>query len=600
MKFQKLKNEVKKSLLLQLSMFFITIFLLAILISVLFSYHIYYIDKRKDYISYNSIILRELEEKTSDSLKSLNNASSTIMSNEIIWNALIFRKPEYITNDTLFNDTLNMLLSNLYNNNAYITEVTLYIPKLAKLYLINKSLTKTSLVYSQSVAYGKIESSDWYQWAIKQQPGAYDYRLEQKTNALNISTAVTSPFSGKIVYAMRITVDNGFFKNLLKGNLAEHEDVLLFNSEKTYFYSTSKDFRKYFETIHQRIMKQKKDTGYFNVFMGHNKIILYKVFKNRHWVIAKAINKQALESSLQKNSLSFLFFGFIISFLIVTVTIIYSKKITAPIINLANSMSRIEKDNFNFDLECHREDELGILYQKFSQMIKRINTLIEEEYTLKLQEKQSRMDALQRQINPHFIYNVLQLLSSIAIENGNTEIEQIADAFGLLLRYNLANRNREVFVLEEVDAVSKYIFILQMRYRNKLKVEITTEEECKTCKMLPFILQPLVENSLNHGLRNKIGLWQVNIKISHFDNHLVITVKDNGIGMDKDTLSLLNNIPEETSGGSDIVGGNSIRLITNRIRLLYGDDFGIHFTSYFNIGTTVTIQLPFAPGEQKI
>ena len=211
---------------------------------------------------------------------------------------------------------------------------------------------------------------------------------------------------------------------------------------------------------------------------------------------------------------------------------------------------------------------------------------------MNLSEKEARLKILQLQLNPHFIYNVLQLLSNIAVESDNREIEKVTDAFGLLLRYNLANENRKVCVAEEMQALEKYFFIVQKTYGKRLEITAEMEERVKTLEMIPLILQPVVENAFKHGLSRKIGQIRISVKAFLEEGCLKIIVRDNGIGMDQKEVRRINQFGLKDNINEDIIGGKGLALIQSRIELEYGKPYGIRVESMFNIGTAVTVTLP--------
>lgn len=225
---------------------------------------------------------------------------------------------------------------------------------------------------------------------------------------------------------------------------------------------------------------------------------------------------------------------------------------------------------------------------------------LSKERYLNLAKKQAQYLALQNQINPHFLYNTLECIRSEAIACGIDGVASMTEALATFFRYTISNLDRLVTLEDELTNVENYYLIQQYRFGERLGINIEYDHEENLSILELFmpklILQPIVENSIYHGLEPKIGRGLVRIKIERTKKFLIIRIMDNGIGMVKDKLDALNN--KLLYGSLDELdeterkGGIAVQNVNSRIKLLCGEEYGIHINSMINLGTDVEITLP--------
>lgn len=210
--------------------------------------------------------------------------------------------------------------------------------------------------------------------------------------------------------------------------------------------------------------------------------------------------------------------------------------------------------------------------------------------------------SLQSQINPHFLYNTLEVIRGEAFLNDDLKSAELAESLANYFRYNISRRSDVVSLGEELDNVDNYIRIQKMRFGERINYEVffqTEKEEARGAQIPKLSLQPLVENSIYHGLEKKARGGKVAVYITVTEKRLLIQVSDNGQGMDKGTLERLRRhiaadvaIPKET----DRHGGIALMNVNKRIKMLYGQEYGLEFSSREGFGTTAEITMPFIAG----
>ena len=205
------------------------------------------------------------------------------------------------------------------------------------------------------------------------------------------------------------------------------------------------------------------------------------------------------------------------------------------------------------------------------------------------EKRKLELKALQHQINPHFLYNTLDSIIWMA-ESKDENIVPMTEALSKLFRISLSRGKELIQLSDELDHVRNYLFIQSMRHLNKFDYEISAPQELLSCKTLKLILQPIVENSIYHGIKNMAGKGTIRITAYQEEEKLVIRLEDNGIGMDAEMLERLLNEPvnEKSSKGSGI----GVHNVNERIKLYFGQEYGLRFESELDKGTTAFVYLP--------
>ena len=241
--------------------------------------------------------------------------------------------------------------------------------------------------------------------------------------------------------------------------------------------------------------------------------------------------------------------------------------------------------------------------EEWDHYIKQTSGMLEaaqqEKLSLQLKNAEARMEALQRTINPHFLYNSLEVIRGIALREGNEDIASMTEAMSLLFRYSISRPDDFVSLREELENVRQYFTIQKYRYRDRLAMEIHVEDEEQTlqCKLLRLVIQPLVENAIAHGLERVTKGGRIDITVFRTDQKLVIRVSDNGVGIEPEQLQILQ---KRLAMGLDFVpqpgakGKSHIALvnINQRIKLYHGNAYGLSISSVLQHGTIAELTFP--------
>lgn len=270
--------------------------------------------------------------------------------------------------------------------------------------------------------------------------------------------------------------------------------------------------------------------------------------------------------------------------------------ITRPIRKLSEVTEQVAKGNLEVRSQVRSGVEINMLSDSLNTMIDKINELLRQVTEEQVRLRKAEFELLQSQINPHFLYNTLDAIIWLA-ESG--EEKKVVDMVGSLSEFFRTSLNRGedmVTIKKELQHVRSYLEIQQMRYQDILRYEIQVPEELYRYLIPKITIQPLVENALYHGIKNKRGFGQIVISGKIETDHFVIQVKDNGIGITEERLTQVNDgIRDKVLTGNDIYG---LYNVNERIRLNFGEKYGLALESTYGEGTVASLSLPYMEGEK--
>ncbi|GKX30729.1 histidine kinase [Vallitalea longa] len=389
----------------------------------------------------------------------------------------------------------------------------------------------------------------------------YSYQLGQRLGYIEISipeTAISDIYS----YNSKHGYGNQFILN--QYGLVQSTDG---------FYKLYQYYINFLDVIDD------KSSGY--TFIDDH-IVFYKYFPKLDWYIMHEINR----NFFLKPFYTIIFISALIALCGIILAIIFShrisKTITSPIHKLIGHIQYVIKGNWEPMQEPDVGEEIGFLYHEFNKMLtaqsKLTNDLIKEQ---KMKQKLS-LDLLQQQINPHFLYNALDNICSLAEVGEKDKLTDIVMNLSQFYREILSKGSSFITIGNELSIIQSYLHIMLIRYYNKFEYTINCPESLKNHTCLKLLLQPIVENSIYHGIKEIEGKGIIEITVSESDNDIIFTVTDNGIGITKERLA---KIWSEDSHSFGIIN------IDKRVKLYYGNDYGLDINSEPTKGCTVTVTI---------
>ncbi|MEK4104186.1 sensor histidine kinase [Paenibacillus sp. FSL R10-2791] len=326
-------------------------------------------------------------------------------------------------------------------------------------------------------------------------------------------------------------------------------------------------------------------------------LVIYDISKKEGWKLIKPIPyKEIYEAATTTRKLNY-FIGLL--FLIVSVILVsfISNKITSPLKNLSLQMKRFSTGSFDAEAQVEGKDEIAYLSRHFNKMVEKTNELINERYKMKIVEKNAVLKALEAEINPHFLYNALQAISTKALKNNNDDIVDMVDNLAMTLRYCISGKD-VVHAREELKHIERYLALQKARFGNRMQVAYQWEDPLLELEIPKLSIQTLVENCIKHALEKVSTTITITIEAHVTPSHTVISVTDDGPGFSGERLEQVRNslqIQWEDQGGENAAESDTesigLKNLNTRLKLLYGEAAGLAITSDAG-GTKMDMRLP--------
>lgn len=267
-----------------------------------------------------------------------------------------------------------------------------------------------------------------------------------------------------------------------------------------------------------------------------------------------------------------------------------SKRAAKPLEDLYEYVDNINIDDINMNIRSAADNtEIGKIADKFNNVLENLEKKIKNEYKLQLELKDARLKLYESQMNPHFLYNTLQLIQMMSIMDEKENVCKVVSSLSQMLDFSLENKN-EIRFEEELDNIENYFNIIMFRHKDKFNYSMIVDENVKECYTIKFLIQPFVENAIKYGFKNKKSNWEIGVLVRKVGSEIVIVVEDNGDGFEPQKLrdinyALKNNIPDESLG-------KGIWNIHSILKLKYGKEYGISLYR-FNGKTQVVVNIPY-------
>ena len=268
------------------------------------------------------------------------------------------------------------------------------------------------------------------------------------------------------------------------------------------------------------------------------------------------------------------------------VVLFFTMKVLHPLKQLGESMKRLENENFNTELPERGNDEVTLVCRNFNKMSRKLNELINEVYAYQIKQKEAELKVLHEQINPHFLYNTLNTIYWMCKMERASETALLVDSLSKLFRLSLNSGKSITTVEKEMEYLRYYIVIQKKRYEEMIWFEMEVSEDVLQCQTVKLTLQPLVENAIYHGIEKKGTRGRIVIRAYRSGDCMYFQVSDDGAGAD---VERMNALLYETGEANQ---GFALRNVHERIRLYYGEPYGLSFESSSGEGTTVTVVQP--------
>jgi len=280
------------------------------------------------------------------------------------------------------------------------------------------------------------------------------------------------------------------------------------------------------------------------------------------------------------------------------VSVFFTSSIARPVIKLRSLMKEAEEGNLGVRFEGRQEDEIGYLGKSFNTMIEEVQKLLDMVYREQQSKREAELKILQEQIKPHFLYNTLDTIQWMAQEHGAADIVKVVGALTSLFRIGLSRGKEMIRVSDEMEHVRSYLIIQKTRYEDKFDFSVCMDDSVLSLLVLKLTLQPLVENAIYHGIKERRGHGCIKVEAARRDGMLVLRVADDGVGMSAETLASVRALLASPPAEKGQKLGYGISNVNERIQLSFGKKYGLSFDSSPDLGTTVEILHPLVTTEE--
>jgi Predicted signal transduction protein with a C-terminal ATPase domain len=527
--------------------------------------------------------LQKSSELLDNNLKNITNIMRSITSNDNLRNELKLSKEVTEINDEYFTIQSVNVFSRIFReytiDTTYIDSICLYDNE-GRLYYFGTKFSGTTILKNNP--YEKIKEKSWYKEAIrtngKEVILGYNV-LDEESKEFSFSSVklVRDVDTLRPIGLMIINVkENAFTKAFPNINQDSEEGTFLVldknknnnNSPIVFMNKNDKDIKKIVENSQEFNSSTLEKQGY-SVSSYTNDIT--------GWEIIHIIKKSQLLKDTRLIGIYTVIVCLVTILFALLLSIVFSNTINKPIKRLKRAISDVGKGKRNITEEFG-DDEIGILGNQFKVMVKENLELNERITSSKLKQREAELELLQAQINPHFLYNTLDSIYWLAKIKKVDDIADMAIALSDIFKLSLNKGSEITTVRNEIKQVQSYLIIQNLRYKDRFKVDIDIDDKIMDYEIIKLIIQPFIENAMVHGLEPKVGNGEINIIGKLEGDEIVFVIEDNGIGVED--INKFNL-------------GYGIKNVQERIKLYYGDEYGVAFESEINKGTIVTIKIPF-------
>lgn len=333
-----------------------------------------------------------------------------------------------------------------------------------------------------------------------------------------------------------------------------------------------------------------RDGIHEEIFQGEKRFVTVKTVGYTGWKLVGITPAKGISFSGVKTRLFIVFVILLILFLLVLINYYISSRITNPIHELENSVGELEDGNLEAEISIKGSYEIQHLGRSITSMAQQIQVLMKDIVAEHESKRKSEFDTLQSQINPHFLYNTLDIIVWMIENEQKSEAVKVVTALARFFRISLSRGKSIIRVSDELEHVRSYLMIQHMRFKNKFTYQIQADDDVLEMASLKLMLQPLVENAIYHGMEFMDGDGEILIRASKKGDELLFSIEDNGLGMCPEQVERLltdtSHVPSRRGSG---IG---VRNVNERIRLYFGEDYGLEIDSEPDEGTRIYIHLP--------
>ena len=508
-----------------------------------------------------------------------------------------------IKNTNLSEDSIGEKLTLLYNNNK---------EQVSNIALISKEGEPISVVPAARFRKNfKAEDEEWFVNALNKTENIHftlphvQKMFEKGDNSykwvISMSRAVEITVGGSTEQAVLL------IEMAYQGLEEVLDEVTLGNGGYIYLMDSNGDiiWHPKFELIASGRVKENNlvaagydDGSREEIFNGTRQTVVTKTVGYTGWKLVGVIKGTGISLNMLKTRLFIVFVILLIIFIVILINSYISFRVTNPIRELEKSVKELEEGNLDADIYMGGSYEVQHLGKSVQDMKFRIKGLMQDIVNEHEEKRKSEFDSLQAQINPHFLYNTLDIIVWQIENEKQSEAVHTVTALARFFRLSLGKGKNIVTVKDEIDHVKNYLMIQHMRFKNKFDYEFDIAEDVLELPSLKLMLQPLVENAIYHGMEFMDGDGMIMVKAWRKEDELYLSVADNGLGMTEDKVEMI--LTGKSTSGNGRGSGIGVKNVNERIKLYFGEAYGLTIDSEPDEGTTVIIHLPAKDEKESL
>ena len=508
-----------------------------------------------------------------------------------------------VKNANLSEDSIGEKLTLLYNNNK---------EQVSNIALISKEGEPISVVPAARFRKNfKAEDEEWFVNALNKTENIHftlphvQKMFEKGDNSykwvISMSRAVEITVGGSTEQAVLL------IEMAYQGLEEVLDEVTLGNGGYIYLMDSKGDiiWHPKFELIASGRVKENNlvaagydDGSREEVFNGTRQTVVTKTVGYTGWKLVGVIKGTGISLNMLKTRLFIVFVILLIIFIVILINSYISFRVTNPIRELEKSVKALEEGNLDADIYMGGSYEVQHLGKSVQDMKFRIKGLMQDIVNEHEEKRKSEFDSLQAQINPHFLYNTLDIIVWQIENEKQSEAVHTVTALARFFRLSLGKGKNIVTVKDEIDHVKNYLMIQHMRFKNKFDYEFDIAEDVLELPSLKLMLQPLVENAIYHGMEFMDGDGMITVKAWRKEDELYLSVADNGLGMTEDKVEMI--LTGKSTSGNGRGSGIGVKNVNERIKLYFGEAYGLTIDSEPDEGTTVIIHLPAKDEKESL
>ncbi len=552
-------------------------------------------DAKTAYIDNARVQLRTLGLRESDYFDQLNGSVLSLYSD------VLFSEGSYSGEAGVYNYKLRKL-QEIYIRQEETDSVLLYLPGEEELYVVNARIDNSF------GGAGGIERTDWYKAAAATdrliiEPAGYltgydpDYHMTEGEPVFSLVRNIHTHGQTFGVLCINYRLD------ALRAMMAEHladptAGTLLLDEEGRLLCATDPAASGAQAAALFELAAQSGDGSSFTYRDEHSGTLLVLVQRTGYGhTLLQTVPMGAVLARARQMRTLILTLGAVSVLVLVSTIVLVSVRITRPLEQVEEGMREIAAGNFEVEIPCEGDGEVGRIARTCVFMKDKIRQLINEEYRMKLKYRDAQFEALQAQINPHFLSNALQCIGSAAYEQGAREVEPMTKALADMLRYSISAKAGTVPLAREAKNVEDYLKIQKFRFETRIEYAVDLPENCRELAVPRLILQPLVENAIVHGAEPNRQTTMIRVSCRLENGRAELAVWDDGVGAAPAELEALRASLARPAGEAAQEGHIGLRNVAERMRLVYGGGFAIRLDAVQPHGFEVRLRFLTEAGE---